>query len=111
MSELLQRSDAAAPEKKRALRYLARAGGALLEMVSDITDYAALEQGSLTLHKSSFSLRAALSQCLELYRPAAEAKGLRLELDLPAATPDKLYGDLPFTPGFGQPYQQCGQVY
>lgn len=93
MSELLQRSDAAAPGKKRALRYLIRAGGALLEMVSDITDYAALEQGSLTLHKSSFSLRAALSQCLELYRPAAEAKGLRLELDLPAATPDNLYGD------------------
>ena len=62
-------------------------------MVSDITDHAALEQGTLTLHESAFSLRAALSQCLDLYRPAAASKGLRLELDVPASVPDHLYGD------------------
>ncbi len=93
MSDLLQRGDGAAPEKKRALRYLVQAGGALLEMVSDITDHAALEQGTLALHESAFSLRAALSQCLELYRPAAASKGLRLELDVPSPVPDNLYGD------------------
>lgn len=93
MSELLQRNDATAPEKKRALRYLAQAGGALLEMVSDITDYAALERGALTLREKPFSLREELSQCLELYLPAAEAKGLRLEMDMPACLPDCLRGD------------------
>lgn len=93
MSDLLQRGDGAAPDKKRALRYLVQAGGALLEMVSDITDHAALEQGTLALHESAFSLRAALSQCLELYRPAAASKGLRLELDVPSPVPDNLYGD------------------
>ena len=93
MSELLRRNDAAEPEKRRALRYLAQAGDALLEMVSDITDYAALEQGALPLREKPFSLRAALSQCLELYQPAAEAKGLRLELDMPASVPDCLWGD------------------
>ena len=40
MAELLRRPDLRAPEKNRALDYLTQAGGALLEMVGDITDHA-----------------------------------------------------------------------
>lgn len=87
MSELLQKGHASKQEKKRALQYLAQAGGVLLEMVSDITDHAALEQGGIKLREKAFSLRDALVQCLDIYRPAAETKGLALELDVPGNAP------------------------
>lgn len=93
MSELLQKDAALTPEKKHALRYLAQAGGALLEMVSDITDHAALEQGGITLREKAFSLRETLAQCLEIYRPAAEGKGIGLRLSVAANVPDDLLGD------------------
>lgn len=93
MSELLQRQDTPEKEKKRALRYLLQAGGALLEMVSDVTDHAALEQGSMALHESPFNPRENLAQCLDIYRPAAEAKGIALSLAVHASVPVALEGD------------------
>lgn len=93
MSELLQKGRASMQEKKQALRYLAQAGGALLEMVSDITDHAALEQGGITLREKAFSLRETLGQCLDIYRPAAEARGIGLRLSVPGNVPDDLLGD------------------
>lgn len=93
MSELLQKGTASTREKRHALRYLAQAGGALLEMVSDITDHAALEQGGITLREKAFSLRETLAQCLDIYRPAAEAKGIGLRLSVPEEAPDNLHGD------------------
>lgn len=93
MSELLQRQHTSEKEKKRALRYLIQAGGALLEMVSDVTDHAALEQGGMALHEGPFNPRESLLQCLDIYRPAAEAKGIALSLEVDESVPKVLEGD------------------
>ncbi|WP_165175915.1 ATP-binding protein [Desulfovibrio sp. ZJ369] len=93
MSELLLKGGASPRENKRALRYLTQAGGALLEMVSDISDHAALEQGGLTLREKAFGLRETLAQCLDIYRPAAEARNIELRLSVPDDLPDDLLGD------------------
>lgn len=93
MSELLQCQNVSERDRKKALRYLTQAGSALLEMVRDITDHATLEQGVLHLRMEPFSLRACLSDCVALYSPVAEAKGLDIDLDVDRALPDVVAGD------------------
>ena len=93
MSELLQQKGAPEKERKNALRYLTQAGGALLEMVRDVTDHASLEQGALQLRAAPFSLRAALDDCIVLFLPVAEAKGLDIDLDVDPQLPDAVVGD------------------
>lgn len=67
--------------------------GALLEMVDDITDHASLEQGEVRLRCRTFDLPACLRACADLYRPAAEAKGLELQLHLAPQLPRQVSGD------------------
>ena len=93
MSELLQQKGAPEKERRSALRYLTQAGGALLEMVRDVTDHASLEQGALQLRAAPFSLRAALEDCTALFLPVAEAKGLDIDLDVDPQLPDAVVGD------------------
>lgn len=93
MSELLQQKGMQEQDRKKALRYLSQAGSALLEMVRDVTDHASLEQGALQLRPAPFALRAALEDCMALFRPVAEAKGLDIDLDVNADLPDAVVGD------------------
>ncbi|MFT4300963.1 MAG: ATP-binding protein [Desulfovibrio sp.] len=93
MSELLQQKGMQEQDRKKALRYLSQAGSALLEMVRDVTDHASLEQGALQLRPASFALRAALEDCMALFRPVAEAKGLDIDLDVNPDLPDAVVGD------------------
>lgn len=93
MSELLQQQNVSERDRKKALRYLTQAGSALLEMVRDITDHATLEQGVLHLRTAPFSLRACLADCVALYSPVAEAKGLDIDLDVDSGLPDAVAGD------------------
>ncbi|MBB5144103.1 ATP-binding protein [Desulfovibrio intestinalis] len=93
MSELLQQKGMQEQDRKKALRYLSQAGSALLEMVRDVTDHASLEQGALQLRPAPFALRAALEDCMALFRPVAEAKGLDIDLDVNPDLPDAVVGD------------------
>lgn len=93
MSDLLDRQDCGAEQRHTALAYLRRACGALLEMVDDITDHASLEQGEVRLRSQTFDLPACLRACADLYRPAAEGKGLELLLHLAPQLPRQVRGD------------------
>lgn len=93
MSDLLDRRDCGPEQRHTALSYLRRACGALLEMVDDITDHASLEQGEVRLRCRTFDLPACLRACADLYRPAAEAKGLELQLHLAPQLPRQVSGD------------------
>ncbi len=93
MSDLLDRRDCGPEQRHTALAYLRRACGALLEMVDDITDHASLEQGEVRLRCRTFDLPACLRACADLYRPAAEAKGLELQLHLAPQLPGQVRGD------------------
>lgn len=93
MSELAQRTDLPEKERKKALGYLAQAAEALREMVGDITDHAALEQGTPTLEAAPFDLRESLASCVNLYRPIADSKGISLTLGLDEKLPRCTVGD------------------
>lgn len=93
MSELAQRSDLPESERKKALGYLAQAAEALREMVGDITDHAALEQGTPVLEAAPFDLRECLASCVSLYRPIADSKGISLTLGMDEKLPHCAVGD------------------
>lgn len=93
MSELAQRSDLPEGERKKALGYLAQAAEALREMVGDITDHAALEQGTPVLEAAPFDLRECLASCVSLYRPIADSKGISLTLGMDEKLPQCAVGD------------------
>lgn len=93
MSELAQKKDLPETERKKALGYLSQAAEALREMVGDIMDHAALEQGTPTLRAAPFDLRQCLSDCVSLYRPIAESKEIDLTLDMDNNLPACAVGD------------------
>lgn len=93
MSELAQRTDLPEEERKKALGYLAQAAEALREMVGDITNHAALEQGTPTLEAAPFDLRECLASCVSLYRPIADSKGISLTLGMDENLPQCAVGD------------------
>ena len=93
MSELAQKKDLPEAERKKALGYLAQAAEALREMVGDIMDHAALEQGTPALRAAPFDLRQCLSDCVSLYRPIAESKEIALTLGMDQNLPACAVGD------------------
>lgn len=92
MSELL-RHESVPARREQALRYLGVAGGALLEMINDITGYAALDSGQIRLVHKAFDLHQALRQCMDLFRPQCEVKGLELSLNMGEHVPQYVLGD------------------
>ena len=93
MSELAQKNDLPEAERKKALGYLAQAAEALREMVGDIMDHAALEQGTPGLRAAPFDLHQCLSDCVGLYRPIAESKEIALTLGMDKNLPAYVVGD------------------
>lgn len=92
MTELLE-SDAAVPEQRRLLAHLRDATGSLLEVVDGIMRYALLEAEGRARSAVPFSLRAELTACLKVLRPACESKGVALRLEIDPQTPDALLGE------------------
>lgn len=93
MSELAQKKELPEIERKKALGYLSQAAEALREMVGDIMDHAALEQGTPTLRAAPFDLRQCLADCVSLYRPIAESKEITLNLSMDNNLPTCAVGD------------------
>ena len=93
MSELAQKKELPEIERKKALGYLSQAAEALREMVGDIMDHAALEQGTPSLRAAPFDLRQCLADCVSLYRPIAESKEIELTLDMDNTLPACAVGD------------------
>ena len=93
MSELAQKKNLPEHERNRALNYLVQAAEALHEMVGDIMDHAALEQGAPSLQAAPFNLRQCLADCVELYRPISENKSISLTLGLDKNLPACAVGD------------------
>ena len=71
-----------APDQREMLRTAHESSQQLLRIVDDILDYSKLEANRLELEITSFNLRGPLEAMLQLMRRPAEAKGLRLELQI-----------------------------
>jgi signal transduction histidine kinase/ActR/RegA family two-component response regulator len=65
----------------------------LLELLSDILDISRIESGTIELEHQPFDLRQCVRDCVALVAPAAEAKRLRLNMDVQDGVPERVVGD------------------
>ena len=92
MAQLLLDSPLEPEQRDRAVTIRA-SGDALLTVINDVLDFSKIEAGKLEIEPVPFDLEAAARDALELLRPRASAKGLRLQVDYADDTPRMVVGD------------------
>jgi signal transduction histidine kinase len=84
-------------ERTRAATVVHEESERVLRMAQELLDLARVEAGSISLHITAVDLGGHLQQQLAIVRPRAEARDLKLELDVPvdippvAADPERLH--------------------
>ena len=92
MSDLLLNSDLP-DDQKRQIEIIRGSSESLLALVNDILDFSKIEAGRLDLHPEDFRLREQVNKIVQLLKPRAAAKGLRLTAEIEGRLPDGLHGD------------------
>jgi len=65
----------------------------LLQLIENVLDFAKIESGKLISEKANFDLHQLVRGTLEMFRPQARLKGLRLDVRFSSDTPFLLHGD------------------
>jgi signal transduction histidine kinase len=82
------------PEHRECLDMLRRASQALFGLVNDVLDLSKIEAGRLELQRKAFSPLELMEGAVELLRPMAEQKGVRLLHDVGTGVPPMIVGDV-----------------
>jgi signal transduction histidine kinase/CheY-like chemotaxis protein len=93
-ARLLSRDKALDPEQREKVRVIDRSGKHLLGMIDEILSLAKIEAGQVGLTEEPFDLVQTLKDIGQMIRLRAEAKGLRLGLELDANLSPCLRGDV-----------------
>jgi len=80
LTHLMQRAGAT-PEQAERLTKIDNASRHLLSIINDILDLSKIEAGKLRLEDSDFNLSAVLDNVASIINPAAQEKGLAVEID------------------------------
>jgi two-component system, sensor histidine kinase len=75
------------------VRTLIRSGDGLMAILNDILDLSKIEAGRLEIEDGAFDLRDLVERSCELWRQAAQEKGLALVLDVAPDAPRWIKGD------------------
>lgn len=88
-SQMLQQQVAGALNEKQArhVNHILVSGRHLLAMINDILDLSKVEAGKLEIRRDAFPLPEALTATAAEFRPEAEAKGVRLDLEMDTLPP------------------------
>ena len=78
-------------EQQLQLGHVHNSGRHLLALINDVLDLSRIESGRMEVLREPFDFTAVVTEVLAQLRPQAEAKGLRLQTQMPAALP--LLGD------------------
>jgi two-component system, sensor histidine kinase len=81
------------PEVQDQLTSAQIAAGSLISIVDDILDFSKIEAGKMTLDLVDFDLGKTVDECVQLLKPAAQGKGLRLGFTFEDKCPRWLKGD------------------
>ncbi|MCF8471108.1 MAG: response regulator [Parvibaculum sp.] len=92
MSDLLLSDDLTAEQRDR-VSTIRESGECLLTILNDILDLSKLEAGRLELEPEPVSLIEVLDTVIEVLRPNATEKGLRLTRDVGNEIPERIFGD------------------
>jgi two-component system sensor histidine kinase TorS len=86
--------DGLSVRQQRQLRAAHASGEGLMVILNDILDYSKIEAGAATLAEVAFAPADLLRDIVGLMSPSAQEKGLVLRLDVPAALPAAVVGDM-----------------
>ncbi|MRW94522.1 response regulator [Duganella sp. FT80W] len=92
MTELLLASRLS-EQQRHYTSMVKRSGEHLLVIINDILDFSKIEAGKLTVEYIQFNFRDLLDDVDNVFLPQAQAKGLRLELDIAHNIPLAICGD------------------
>ena len=92
MSELLSDTHLS-PTQRDYLETISLAGGDLLHLVNEMSDFAKLQSGRINLDHRAFDLSNCLSQCMARYQQEANRKQIELVLDIADDISPRLLGD------------------
>jgi len=90
--ELLVRAELDA-QSRRLVKTAVSSGRTLMAVLNDALDYATIEAGALRIMPAPMSVRAAVQAVADLFGASADAKGLRLDLDIEPSVPHTVLGD------------------
>jgi len=93
MADALARSDLA-PREREMVDIVRSSSGTLERLLSDILDTAKIESGQITIEPAPFHLADVVRETAALWRPRAEAKGVALEIEIPATADRLVHGDV-----------------
>jgi PAS domain S-box-containing protein len=90
-SQLLLGDEDLRGELRERTEKIRNAASALTTIVNDILDYSKLEEGMLTLSMMPLSPSQLVRNCVSIVTPAAEGRGLAIEVDLAEDVQDRFY--------------------
>jgi signal transduction histidine kinase len=72
-------------EQKKQMGMIQKSARHLLQLINDVLDISKIEAGQLTLSIEQYDLCESLKSVLQIIRPMAEKKGLKLTVDIDSA--------------------------
>ncbi|WP_172657237.1 ATP-binding protein [Myxosarcina sp. GI1] len=81
-------------QQKYFTETIRRSGETLLALINDILDFSKIEAEKMTLEQYPFNLCSCLRDALDLVRPQANAKGVKLVYQIDEILPSNVVGDI-----------------
>ena len=78
-ANLLSTDNSLTEEQRTSMREIIRAGNHLLQLVNDVLDLARIEAGRMGVNIELLSPVEVMTECIELVKPQAEARGISIE--------------------------------
>lgn len=89
----LLRDSGLSPEQMAHMRVIEQSGNSLLQLISDILDYARIEAGKMPLEDTSFELTRLIEDCVALFQQRAHLSGNNLHHDISQDLGAQVRGD------------------
>jgi CheY-like chemotaxis protein len=80
-------------QQREMLGIVRHSSEALLSMIDMVLEFAGIEAGRVRLKSAGFALRESIQTVAHILKPAAAAKGLRLDIGIAEAVPSCILGD------------------
>lgn len=78
--------DEMAPDQRQSVNYILKSGRHLLDLINEILDIARIEAGRISLSLEPIRLEDAVNEAMDLIRPLADARDIRMFLKIPSST-------------------------
>ena len=91
-TELLLADDLSSAQRKHA-EMIDSSARAMMRLLNDILDFSKIQAGQMRVAREPFDLPHALEACAKLMSPAAQQKGVALEIEISDALPKMILGD------------------